>query len=916
MRTALISLVVAGLLCGGAAAIFEMRRESSYSAAQEEVSGVNPRSRKYFEYLRHANAEGVVPTNMEEAVLEFASRLPKKDEGRSLNWQARGPFNKGGRSRALAIDVTNDQHILAGSVTGGMWSSLNGGASWVKTSAPEQMQSTSCVVQDRRPGHENTWYFGTGEEFYGVVSGTSFTSLYSGDGIFKSTDGGQSWTQLASTASGTPQDVMVNGSYDFVWNMVVDHTNLEQDEVYAAVYNGIIRSLDGGETWEQVLGFQASPCEFTDIIITPQGVLYAAFSDNSANTGGFYRSLDGVSWTMISPPIESMRRTVMDYNPQNENEVYFLGESFDNIYPVGHFLYKYTYVSGDGSGTGGILEDRTANLPDEPCSLFIGVDFDFGTFRSQNGFDLCIAHHPTQPVIFIGGINIHRGLTAFSTDESSWIGGYRCNQEEPWYYSYPNHHSDQHRFVFSPTNPNVMYNANDGGIYRTDNCLEDSVTWVPLNNGYLTTQFYTVGVEEGQSNSDFVFGGMQDNGTWMTHSADPLLSWKEVHADDGAFAAMPRGRDYMVTSSQAGKMMKKLIDDQGNLVATERIDPENGPSYLFINPFILDPWNQNDLYMAGNKSIWYLHNVSDIPVTGNYVNKLDSGWTSINASNIPFAAGSITCLDKALIDNTKVYYGTSAAKAYRLDDCFGNPVRTNITGNWGTSGYVSCITTNDFNVQEVMLSFSNYNRPSIYHSLDNGTNWEDVSGNLEQNLDGTGNGPAVYWVEIYPSEPAIYFAATSAGLYSTSLLDGENTIWEQEGANTIGNVVVNMVKARPFDGKIVVGTHANGIYSSSLPPVEAASIPSYARSNAEVSVYPNPFADWVSWKVQAAANEKITIDIYSIAGDWVDRIERTSGNSPSTILTWSPKQKTLGTYIYKMEFGGKIKTGKIICEAP
>jgi hypothetical protein len=297
---------------------------------------------------------------------------------------------------------------------------------------------------------------------------------------------------------------------------------------------------------------------------------------------------------------------------------------------------------------------------------------------------------------------------------------------------------------------------------------------------------------------------------------------------------------------------------------------------------------------------------------GNYVNKLDSGWISIDASNIPLAAGSITCLDKALIDNTKIYYGTSASKAYRLDNCFGNATRTNISGTWGT-GYVSCITANDFNVQEVMLSFSNYSRPSIYHSLDGGTNWEDVSGNLEQNLDGSGNGPAVYWVEIYPSDPAIYFAATSAGLYSTSLLDGANTVWEQEGANTIGNVVVNMVKARPFDGRIVVGTHANGVYSASLPAVEAASIPAYARSQAEVSTYPNPFIEWVSWKVMTEANTKVVADVYTLDGKWVDRVVQMAGANGQALLTWSPKTRVPGTYIYKLEFGNQVKTGKVVC---
>jgi uncharacterized protein YciU (UPF0263 family) len=915
MKTALWSFLIASASCWMISFLSPEVPGGHSWHAQGEGYGVNPGSRKYWEYLRHATPDGTIPAHMRNDMMHFASRLPRKPETRDAQWTARGPFNKGGRTRAFAMDVLNENHLLAGGVTGGMWSSLDAGQSWTKTTAPGQIHSVSCLTQDKRPGHESTWYFGTGEEFYGVVSGTSFTSLFSGDGIFKSVDNGATWEQIESTASGTPQTIL-DGTYDFVWNMALDHTSAEQTILYAAVFNGIIRSVDGGDTWEEVLGFTGTPSTFSDIMITPTGVLYATLSNNPVNGGGCFRSTDGINWVKISPAIANLRRIVMTHNPLNENEVYFLGETLNNPnYDLDHFIAKYTYVSGNGTGLGGLWDNRSANLPDEPCELFIGANFDFATFRSQFSYDLCIAHHPTTSTLFIGGININRSASAFAQDDNDWIGGYRCNIENPIDYSYPNHHSDQHWFFFHPTNPNIMFNANDGGVYRTDNCLADSVSWVPLNNGFRTTQYYTVAFEQGQATSDFVFGGTQDNGTWISASPDPTAIWKEVHADDGSYCAMPEGRAFTISSSQQGRVQKKLLAPDGTLLGTERIDPANAPNYLFINPFILDPWNHNDLYVAGNKSILFYNNVDAIPVTNNYTMPLETGWATVPQSTIITTAGTITTLDKALINNNTLYYGTTQGKAFRLENCFDpSPTRVSIGIPEWNGGYISCISANDLNEQELVMSLSNYGRKSIYHSMDGGGNWTHISGNLEENVDGSGAGPAVYWVEIYPSDPPIYFAGTSAGLFSTELLDGDNTVWEMEGANNIGNVVVNMVKVRPYDGKVAVGTHGNGIYSASLPPVAAAGVLTPVSAEGKPA-FPNPFSDRISIHCLIKKPGLSTIEIFDLSGKKVDSVQLQTHQAGWQTMQWTPHAGTPpGTYLYRWNTNGQMQTGKLIYE--
>jgi Secretion system C-terminal sorting domain len=913
MKKFTISLLLTSLFC-----TFLWQLPNPSNGASEEGYGVQPGSRKNYEYQRHHNPNtGIYEAGLRAASVRFASRLPRKQD-RDFGWNLRGPYNKGGRTRALAIDKLNNAHIVSGGVTGGAWNSYNNGSSWSLATAPEQLHTVSCIAQDTRPGHEQTWYHGTGEEFYGVVSGTSFTSLFSGNGIFKSTDNGSSWQPLLSTTSNTPQSILQVGSYDFIWNIAIDHTNTSQDELYAAVYSGIIRSEDGGETWQQVLGFGATGQEFSDILITPSGVLYATLSfANGAFPGGYYRSTDGINWTEITPTgVYSQRRTVMANNPMDENEVYFLSEIIGTeLSNVGHTLFQYNYLNGDGAGTGGTWDDRSNNLPDDPCELFIGVDFDFGTWRSQYSYDLCMTHHPTiDNMLYIGGINIHRSASAFANDDSQWIGGYQCNENNPIEYSWPNHHSDQHLMVFDPINPAIMYSANDGGVYRTQGASSSPVIWESLNNGYTNTQFYTVAMEQGQSTSDFIMGGMQDNGTWMTNNTDPLMPWHEIHADDGSYCAIPQGRNFVLTSSQSGRIYKKTIDSNGQLTGTRRIDPDNGPAQLFINPFLLDPFSHNDLYIAGNRTIWWLPNVNAIEVNGDYYTELDTDlWDNISESLIPTSAGSITTLDKALGDNTVIYYASAQGRVWRLDSVFINPTKTEITSdNFPTGAYSSSICVHDFDINQAMLSFSNFGVQSIFHTSNGGSTWENISGNLEENADGSGAGPAVYWVHIYPSETPIYFAGTSAGLFSTSALDGENTIWSLEGATTIGNAIINMIDSRPYDGKIIVGTHGRGVYSSSLGAVEAAYVKPVIESSVSVSVYPNPSSSQFHFQFENPSSTEVTLQIYDATGKEVYHKQQSNISPGRQSVIWNATEYPLGSYYYVLHYGKNKYTGKLI----
>jgi len=136
----------------------------------------NPNARWEFEWMRTRDPQtNEIPRNIRVKEIDFVKNVPnrsqvfmKNEQGgasmlNTLNWDRRGPYNVGGRTRAMALDVTNESIIIAGGVSGGMWKSVNGGSTWRKTTKPEQLHSVTALAQDTRTGHTSTWYYGTGE---------------------------------------------------------------------------------------------------------------------------------------------------------------------------------------------------------------------------------------------------------------------------------------------------------------------------------------------------------------------------------------------------------------------------------------------------------------------------------------------------------------------------------------------------------------------------------------------------------------------------------------------------------------------------------------------------------------------------------------------------------------------------------
>jgi hypothetical protein len=894
------------------------QKKSPQNIEYRSVSSIgvtNAQDRISWEFDRLKDpATNLIPVNIRQRELLFASQLPsdKYSLSRSVFWTARGPYNVGGRTRAFAADIRNENILMAGGVSGGIWRSEDGGANWYKTTQPDALHSVTCLVQDVRTGKNDTWYMGTGELLGNSASAPG--AYFYGNGLCKSTDNGLTWQAVASTTSNTPT---ILNPWDLVWNIALDASKDTADIMYAATYGTVYRTGDGGTSWQAVLGGNASDMAYyTDVAVTKTGTAYATVSADGQGSG-IWRSANGIDWVNITPSgfPTGYERMVIGLNPSNENELYILaqtpnfGKKTLNYYGDADWnsLWKYTYIRGNGKDTNGVWVNLSNYIPSDGTSKF-------GNYQSQGGYDLVVSVKPDEPnVVFIGGTNLYRSTDGFTShDHIIQIGGYGINTVRPNWKLYPNNHPDQHVMFFSKTNPDILYNGNDGGVFKTTDCMADTVSWEVLNNGYLTTQTYFVSVDQTSSN-DIIVAGFQDNGNRFTSKPDPSTLWNMPYNGDGSYSAVAPDSEYYVLSVQNGRLQKMKIDADGNRTQFARIDPIGGKDYGFINPFVLDPNDKNILYLAGGKVLWRQDRLSEIPMNNTY-DSISFGWQVINPS-FPLSSWRITALAVSKSPANRVYLGTNKGEVYRIDNANSGipvPQRLTSTSSFPPLGNISCIAVDPLDADKVAVVFSNYNVYSLFYSIDGGANWKKAAGNLEESVDGSGNGPSLRWLSILPCKgKKLYCLGTSVGLFATDAIDADSVVWKQIGANSIGNVVIENVVTREKDGLILVATHGTGIFSARINSVDEVLSMFESGNNfkPEIGIYPNPATDYIIARFNPGKSLTARIIIYDQLGrevlhPWNGRLP--GGNNELKINTSGLKK---GTYYLRIN-GGSFSSAR------
>jgi hypothetical protein len=762
--------------------------------------------------------DGIRAMEMTQAREILQSQSPNKPT--LLNaYTFQGPDNLGGRTRTIAYDIrfngVGNQIILAGGVSGGIYKSIDNGATWIRKSPTGQHYSVTGLAQDLRVGFQDTWYYATGEALGNSASEVG--AFYIGNGVYKSTDNGETWVHLANSNTGVLETF--DRREDCITKIIVDPTN---GNIYIAALYDIYRSVNGGTNWNSVLTSGAGSFNnkmVTDIAVTSTGRFYASFSgENSVPTPvdvpGVWTSTTGAlsTWTRIAGPggtptgwnpNNGYGRVVLAIAPSNENLVYALyWNGFYSNCPSG-FAEAELFVWDQSINT---WVDRTANLPNEPGCLQ-GND----PFAVQGGYDLVIAVKPDDAnVVYIGGTNIYRSTDGFATvGNTARIGGYASATS---YNLYLNSHPDIHAITFQPGSTTTMLCGNDGGIQRSNNNLAATVAWTPLNTGYRTYQFYYVTLDPRVGNTK-VIGGAQDNGTTRNIGGSGTF-FEQVYGGDGVSVGLSDligGNTFEYCGSQFGNIQRR--NATSGLGFATNITPSTASfNGLFVTLFTLDPDNTQNLYYADNNKLYRTAAASTV-TSGTWTNMTGIG-TAVNNSITALA----TTRGNYSAATASLFIGTSNAKLFRLNDPINAAAATtpiNITSAaFPVGAYVSSIAVNPRNDDTLLITFSNYGVTSVFWT-GNANAATPVWVNVEDNLTLPSFRSSAI---VLKGNTVEYYVGTSTGLYAATIdaLNPANTNWVQEGSTEIGNAVVTSLALRPADNRLAIGTHGYGMWTASV----------------------------------------------------------------------------------------------------
>lgn len=499
--------------------------------------------------------------------------LYKKNSNTIENIKEVGPDKVGGRVRALLIDAADSLHLFAGGISGGLWQSYNGGKSWLVVSDQEISLAVSCITQN--PFNPNEIYYGTGE-------GQGNSAGIDGAGIFKSTDGGKSFTQITASSS--------ISAFATIWD--IEYSKTDSSTFYIGTGNGgLYRTVNKGKTFELIY---PTSKEINEILTYNDSTIwfgvnsYALICAKESKTMTFTRFTDGMPLTF--------GRISMNYCRNFPNVAYCQFVSTSGSSLVG--IYK---TSNHGKTW------RKTNTPSQ-SSVYSWAWYCLNTMVSPVDTNFVIA----ESVKCLASTN---GGTSWAELATS--------------------HADFHSGSFYKSGKNFLI-GNDGGVYLFNRSTFTS-TRQTLNNGLNITQFYTGNYSK--YNSDAFVGGTQDNGTILLDGTD----FSFILGGDGSYCAFSNTEPFNVyASSQNGEIRR--LNKYYNL--EKNIKPSGSYLYYFINPFEVNPLDGNQVYILSKTKLIVSVNRGDswAELTANLSKQVLSMGISYENDPTIWAGGSNTTL--------------------------------------------------------------------------------------------------------------------------------------------------------------------------------------------------------------------------------------------------------------------------------
>jgi len=767
---------------------------------------------------------------------------------KSLEWRLLGPSLYSGRIVDIAIPKENPYTIYCAAASGGIWKTTNNGTTWNPIFDDQGTGSMGDIaIADSNP---NIIWAGTGEAI--AASHTTW-----GDGVYKSTDAGKTWTHMGLRDSQQIGKVIVHPENpDVVYVAAVGHLWGENSE------RGLYKTTDAGKTWEKSL-FISDKVGVVDAVMDPSNtqILYAAaygrirgrYSRSETEEvkifegGGVYKTTDaGQSWTKLTKglPTKRVGRIGLAVSSTNPRKIYALVErapyelhlEMADVHKIKDFLLDLE--DSDPKVSAHIRELVINKIPEDEKAAAVVAGLDqsesiqlrnvLGLGEQDTGGGVFCSDNKGETWRRVNKMSVLRRASYYShiyvhpLDENTlYIPEVRMNisvdggntfEQAGWAFSSwlttKFIHGDFHPLWIDPKDPNHMIVGTDGGLYAS---YDKGENWeahhMPIG------QFHTIAVD--MRNPYYIYGGMEDNGSWAGPSATRHFSgitnhdWFKFDHSDGAYIQIdPTDNMTVYTEWQNGNIRRlDLKTGIRHEIKPHEDEDEESLRFNFITPFLLSSHDANTIYIGAQKVL-------------KTTNKGDR-WTAISPDlTKDKTIATISSLSESPIKHGLLFAGTEDGNVHISQD--DGTTWINVADNIpclpkGINGQsqicVSRLEASHFDPGTAYVSLDGHRRDDfqtyIFRTDDFGKTWESIKADLPENL-------VVRVIREDLKNPSLLFIGTDRGVYF-SIDAGMHWIGLSNG---LPPVRVDDMLIHPRDADLVIGTHGRGIYTLDIAPLQ------------------------------------------------------------------------------------------------
>ena len=699
-----------------------------------------------------------------------------------LNARNIGSAEMSGRVAALAaVRVDGRLTVYIGSASGGVWKSENGGTTFKPVFHKQPVQSIGAVAID--PSTPKTVWVGTGESWVR-------NSVSIGDGIYKSTDGGESWTNMGLRNSERISKILIDPKDgNTVYACVPGKLWSDSDD------RGVYKTTDGGKTWTKVLknANAATGCSMMTMSSRDSKTLYAASWDfrrqgwtfrsgggspTAPSASALFKTVDGgATWTELNQttakglPAKPWGRIAVAAALSNPDVIYAMIES----------THSALFRSADGGKT---WQER------DRSQMMVWRPFYFA--------NLIVDPKDENKLYKVGG-----GLIVSSDGGNSFSG------------AGGGAHGDFHDVWIDPGNSNEVITGDDGGVWYSHDAGN---TWLKANNLPIS-QFYHVSVD--METPYHVYGGLQDNSVWIGDSAYPggisNSRWENLGGGDGFFAFVdPADKDYAYIESQGGyiaRVNRKTLESR-----SIQPQPNYGEGKLRFNwntPMHLSPNEKGTLYIGAQ----FLFRSRDHGQTWDRISpdlttsdpekqkQEESGGVTVDNS-VAEMHTTIYSISESPRNGQIIWAGTDDGNLQVTRD--GGKTWKNVVGNVPNlpkASWVAWVEASRFDEATAYAVFDRHTfgdmDPHVFRTTNFGQTWSPLAGK------DSGVRGYAHVIKEDSVSPRLLFLGTEFGLWVS--IDGGKQ-WAQYKGNNFPDVAVRDIVVQPRESDLVLATHGRGIW--------------------------------------------------------------------------------------------------------